>query len=127
MKIVLICMGLLCSIFQSSIKKEASKESILTSHSWEIRTQKMAGIGIHNSIPKETTIKFLKDNTWKSSEPIENFNTGKWSFENEAHTLAMNFGDTERQFQIQELTPDNLRFRLNKFGSVYTYEWTKKN
>ena len=78
----------------------------------------MTGIGIHKSIPKGTTIEFLNDKTWKSSESIENFKTGKWAFEDEGRALSMNFGDTEREFQIQELTVDNLRFRLYKVGAV---------
>jgi hypothetical protein len=126
MKIVLICVGLLCSIFHSTRKNETSKENILTAHVWEIRIHSMTGIGIHKSIPKGTTIEFLNDKTWRSSAPIENFKTGKWSFENEARTLTMVFSNSEREFQIQELTTDKLRYRLNKFGAVYTYEWVIK-
>jgi len=126
MKIVLICVGLLCSIFHSTRKNETSKENILTAHVWEIRIHSMTGIGLHKSIPKGTTIEFLNDKTWRSSAPIENFNTGKWSFENEARTLTMVFSNSEREFQIQELTTDKLRYRLNKFGAVYTYEWVIK-
>ena len=126
MKIVLICVGLLCSIFHSTRKNETSKENILTAHVWEIRIHSMTGIGLHKSIPKGTTIEFLNDKTWRSSAPIENFKTGKWSFENEARTLTMVFSNSEREFQIQELTTDKLRYRLNKFGAVYTYEWVIK-
>ena len=123
MKLVFIITGLLCSIFHSAITKETAIENILKSHPWEMKIHTMAGIGIHKSIPKGTTIEFLNDKTWKSSEPIEDFKIGRWSLENEGRTLSMDFGKTTRMFQIQKLTTENLRFRLNKFGAVYTYEW----
>jgi hypothetical protein len=125
MKVVLIGIGLLCSFFHVS-QDDNSKESMLTAHSWEIKTHTMTGVGIHKSIPKGTTLEFLKDKTWKSSEPIEDFKAGKWSFENEGHTLSMNFGGTERKLQIQELTPNDLRYRISRFGAVYSFGWGSK-
>ena len=127
MKLILISLGLLCSFFDTSKQDETLKESILTAHLWEIKTHSMSGIGIHKSIPKGTTVEFLNNKTWKSSELMENFKTGNWSFENKGRTLSMTFGSIQREFLVQELTTDKLRYRLSKYGAVYNFEWIVKH
>lgn len=126
MKLILIFIGLLCSFFKGSSQQEKLKEDILIAHSWEIKTHAMTGIGIHTSIPKGTTIDFLKDKTWKSSEPIENYKTGKWFLENDAHSFAMTFGNSEKEFQMLEISTEKLSYRHSRLGAVYTFEWRAK-
>jgi len=44
---------------------------------------------------------------------MENFKAGNWSSENEGRRLMMTFGNTEREFMVQELTTGKLRYRYS--------------
>src|SRR5260221_5202079 len=82
--------------FSAFCQKTESKVTLLISHVWKIRSDEMKGIGVHNSVPKETTIEFLKDNTWKSSLPINSSTQGKWLLDDKEGTLSMTYGDQKR-------------------------------
>jgi hypothetical protein len=95
---------------------------MLTAHS---RETKIHAMSIRCSQIR-TIIEFSNDKTWKSTEPIEKFKTGKWSFENEARALRIIFGNSEKELSVMELTAGSLRYKYRQLGAVYTFDWVTK-
>lgn|GEM_PF-6203170 len=74
--------------------------------------------------PEETTIEFLKNNTWKASKPINQSISGKWSLEKNERKLLMACGDSKKEFLILELSAGKLKYQFNKFAAVQIIEWS---
>lgn len=101
-----------------------SKETQLVK-TWKLKSHSMAGIGVHNSLPKEMQIEFLKDGTWKSSSPWEGVTQGKWNLKNNDRTLTITFkADKDKDFRIAEITSDQLQLENLSKLAVFSLVWT---
>jgi hypothetical protein len=101
-----------------------TKETLLIK-TWKLKSHNMTGIGVHNSLPKEMQIEFLKDGTWKSSSPWEGATQGKWSLKNNERTLKITFkADEDKDFRIAEITSDQLQLENLSKLAVFNLVWT---
>lgn len=99
-----------------------SKEALLTSKRWKIKSDEMSGVGIHHSLPAETQLTFSADGSWQSSALLQNATQGKWRLENEGKTLVLTT-DEEVRYLILRLSDSELSFRLKRNAATYTLTW----
>lgn len=100
------------------------KETFLVK-TWKLKSHNMTGIGVHESLSKETQIEFLKDGTWKSSSPWEGVTQGKWKLKNNERTLTITFkADDDKDFRISEITSDQLQLENVSKLAVFKLVWT---
>lgn len=107
-----------------SASGQVSKKALLTG-TWNLKSDEMSGVGIHESIAKGTELKFLEEGTWKSSHPINKTVEGTWSLENNEKTLVMNFGEEEIEYLLVKLAQKELHYRLKQNVTTYNYKWLK--
>lgn len=103
---------------------QVSKKDLLTGTHWKLESEKMSGVGVHNSLSKGTTLQFHADGVWESSELIMNTKKGTWSIEND-RTLVMTYGQEETKYLIQSLSNSALDYRLKRNAATFTYQWVK--
>ncbi len=102
-----------------------SKEELLTSNTWRIKSDEMSGVGVHHSLPTDTQLEFSADRTWQSSAPLQNAKQGKWRLENEGKTLVL-ITEEEVRYLILGLSGSELSFRLKKNAATYTLTWASQ-
>jgi hypothetical protein len=120
-QIVIVLLVLFSTAFANA---QVSKKDSLTGTRWQLASEKMSGVGVHNSLPKGTTLQFHADGVWESSELIMGTKNGAWSIENN-RTLVMKYGNEEVKYLIQSLSGSVLNYRLKKNAATFTYQWVK--
>lgn len=103
---------------------QPAKRDVLVNKVWMIQADEMSGLGAHTSLPKNTTLQFSPDGSWKSSHPFREDTSGQWRLENNDQTLVM-AGKEETRFSIRQLTEKNLQLRLKKNAATFTYTWVR--
>lgn len=121
MKTIIVFSFVLCGLLSHA---QTVKHDLLTKHVWTLKSSGMAGIGIHKPLPKGSELSFYVDGKWKSSSPWENSSEGTWSIVNEGRTLRILFSDkTGRDFRIDKLTEEEMRWESKKLAAVYIDAW----
>jgi hypothetical protein len=102
------------------------KSEILVKKVWLIHSEKMSGVGVHNSLPPDTELQFSADGTWKSSQPFRDALNGTWQLENNDRTLVIMANNEKTKYAILQLIDNELNLRLKKNAATFNYYWLSR-
>lgn len=94
---------------------------LLVKKEWQIRSSRMSGIGTHQNVPDQTTLKFYPDGTWQCNSELMGTKEGKWAY-NKKGNVFLWFSGNEKG-EIISISETNMVIRYRKRFSTTTWEW----
>lgn len=124
MKKSLVFIALIGFSFLGFGQASSDKTVLLTSKTWKINNETMSGVGVHNSLPKDTEIKFIPNGTWQSSQPIMEIKEGTWELKKD-NILLLKFGNETKfsKAKLLLLNDKELHYQTNDKAARYIFKW----